>query len=146
MPDFFKNNWHKPVLLSSIYTTDCLICTACVSWYSVGLDPPNHRHVPTMTHRSNPGQKLHPKPPLCKNPLQCMHADVQHYKNLDFGDRSMKFGTHVEDPLRKIFGYRSIAHFARNKNWQPFSKWLPSITDTSGSKQPRILILHGGWS
>jgi hypothetical protein len=33
-----------------------------------------------------------------------------------FDDKSMKFGTHLEETLRKIFGYRAIAHFARNKN------------------------------
>ena len=33
--------------------------------------------------------------------------------NRAFGDKSMKFDTHLKKPLRKIFGYRAIAHFAR---------------------------------
>ncbi len=38
------------------------------------------------------------------------------WANRAFDDTSVKFGTHGEDTLRKIFGYRAIAHFARNKN------------------------------
>ena len=40
--------------------------------------------------------------------------------NRAFDDKSMKFGTHLEKPLRKIFGYRAIAYFARNKNGRRF--------------------------
>ena len=40
--------------------------------------------------------------------------------NRAFDDKSMKFGTHLEKPPRKIFGYRAIAHFARNKNGSRF--------------------------
>ncbi len=46
------------------------------------------------------------------------------WANRAFDDTSVKFGTHGEDTLRKIFGYRAIAHFARNKNGG-FLKWLP---------------------
>jgi hypothetical protein len=35
--------------------------------------------------------------------------------NRAFDDTSMKFGTHLEETLRKIFGYRTIAHFACKK-------------------------------
>ena len=32
----------------------------------------------------------------------------------------MKFGTHLEDTVRKIFGYRVITHSSRNKNGSRF--------------------------
>jgi hypothetical protein len=40
--------------------------------------------------------------------------------NRAFDDKSMKFGTHLEETLRKISGYRAIAHFTRNKNGSYF--------------------------
>jgi hypothetical protein len=45
--------------------------------------------------------------------------------NRAFDDKSMKFGTHLEETLRKIFGYRAIAHFARNKNGSHFQNGCP---------------------
>jgi hypothetical protein len=55
--------------------------------------------------------------------------------NRAFDNKSMKFGTHLEETLRKIFGYRAIAHFARNKNGSHFQNgrplWLKAINSGS---------------
>ncbi len=53
-------------------------------------------------------------------PFPTTNSQADTWKNRAFDDTSVKFGTHGEDTLGKIFGYRAIAHFARNKNGSRF--------------------------
>ena len=48
--------------------------------------------------------------------------------NCALDDTSMKFGTQLEEALRKIFGYRAIADFAYGNNGSHFPKWPPADT------------------
>jgi hypothetical protein len=51
----------------------------------------------------------------------------------------MKFGTHLENTLRKSFGYRAIADFARNKNGRRFQNGRPLWLKNVGSNYSYIM-------